>query len=207
MSLTRRTRSNNQYFAELFERLIVSIANNESFDMNVINFKFTEDDYNKVFSDAKNVVEQFFKGKYIEYVGRKTSTADCDFIVDGQHVEIKYVGSSNGTYYNTTLLYFSDKFDLTSYNTFMQENGLLDYLSSFYGSKVYNNVSPLTIKESKDFRHNHKEQYEVFARQEAAVRKKYVNYIYNYFANNIDSRQIFVADMLGKLIAISERQI
>lgn len=185
----------NQYYAQYVEKAIVACINNEPIPNNIKNHTFKTWELDIMNDDAKNIANHI-GGNHAVYVGRQTSNASCDIIVDGKEIEIKY-GKSNGTYSNTTMAYFN-QFGLKPFKEYMKEYGVLDYLSQFFGNKVYNNDSPVSTKESHDWRKTHIDEYKELKKLESKAREAYVKDIFQYFMANKDKIKVFGGQMLSK---------
>ena len=106
----------NQYYAQYVEEAIVACINNEPIPNNIKNHTFKTWELDIMNDDAQNIANHI-GGSAATYVGRQTSNANCDIIVDGKEIEIKY-GKSNGTYSNTTMAYFN-QFGLKPFKEYM----------------------------------------------------------------------------------------
>lgn len=189
------TKTNNQYYGKYFEQAVVAYINQIE-PINKTGFNFSIADIITINEDAKNVAN-YIDGVEAQWVGNETSNQSCDLIVDGKEIELKY-SKTKGTYYNTTIEYFVNKFNLISYKEFMKETGVLLYLEKFFGDKVYKNISPVSQQESKDFRHNCPSEYKELKKLESISREKYVKYIYDYFSIHPENLGIFTENMLTK---------
>lgn len=191
------SKANNQYYGKYFEQAIASIINKKDI-VNNTDFEFSIEEIEKINKDAEMCAE-YIGGSNAFYTGNETSKQSCDLIVDGQEIELKYTKNSNGTYFNTTVEYFTRNFSIPSFKQFLKEDGVLSYLEKFFGNSVYNdNVSPVSRKEGDNFRHNHPGEYKILTSIEKSSRKRYVNYLYNYFCNNEESLLKFARDMITK---------
>ena len=156
------SKSHSQYYAQYVEEAIVACINKEPIPNNVKNYNFDQWELDIMNEDAQNIANHI-EGSAATYVGRQTSKANCDIIVDGKEIEIKY-GKSNGTYSNTTMAYFN-QFGLKPFKEYMKEYGVLKYLSQFFGDSVYDNDSPVSTKESSDWRKTHIKEYGEFDKE------------------------------------------
>ena len=189
------SKSHSQYYAQYVEEAIVACINKEPIPNNVKNYNFDQWELDIMNEDAQNIADHI-GGSAATYVGRQTSNANCDIIVDGKEIEIKY-GKSNGTYSNTTMAYFN-QFGLKPFKEYMKEYGVLKYLSQFFGDSVYDNDSPVSTKESSDWRKTHIKEYEELKKLESKAREAYVEDIFNYFMANTDKIKVFGSQMLSK---------
>lgn len=191
------SKANNQYYGKYFEQAIASIINKEEIKNNT-DFTFSCEEIEKMNSDAR-ICAKYINGNNAIYTGNETSKQSCDLIVDSQEIELKYTKNSNGTYFNTTVEYFTKNFNIPSFKQFLKEDGVLSYLEKFFGNSVYNNnISPASKKDGDAFRHNYPEEYKILTSIEKPSRKRYVNYLYNYFCNNKESLAKFARDMITK---------
>lgn len=192
------SKANNQYYAEMFESAINDYINRDV-PVNNTGFVFPEEHLQTILEDAK-MCATYLNGQHSKYVGRKTSTENCDLIVDGEHIEVKYVRqqSGSGTYFNTSIVYFQNVFGLDSFSYYLEKYGVLKFLEGYFGEKVYSGISPVSIQESSEFRHKNPAAYAQLKKLEEQARTDYVSYIYNYFVQNPESLAIFANDMINK---------
>lgn len=186
-------KKNNQYYGRYFEEAIGAIINKEEI-VNNTGFNFTDEEIKELNSDALEAVK-FLSAEKAEYVGRQTGNQSCDLIVDGKEYEIKYVCEGNGTYYNTSLSYFSERLGFTPFIEYTHKF-ICPYLEKYYGEKVYHNISPVSMEESKAFQKT--SEYKELQSLDKEMRKKYVNDLYAFLKNNPDKFSLFISDMLTK---------
>lgn len=206
---TKHTKGNNQYFAEYIEKAVDAIINKNEI-INDTGYPFTEKDIELMNEQAHDWVKRDFPYAYkSEYLGRKTTTADCDLIInDTEHVELKYVSEGNGTYLNTSVYYFKQfGFDFHEY---MQNMGYLDFLVNLFGDIVsLKNNSPMNEANSSNIRNNQTDIYkkEIIPADEK-IRKTFVNDLINYFSKpeHYNDLQTFGHQMLTKETPTSHKR-
>lgn len=187
-------KSYNQYYGKYFENAVCAAINGER-AANLTGFDFPAEDIAAMNADAALCAEAI-NGDSAEWVGNHTSTMDCDAIIDGVHTEIKYTSNGNGTYYNTSMTYF-DKFGFTPYKVYMEKE-VYPYLEQFFGPISRAKTSPVSMKESKDFRHNHPAEYKTLTALDKAARAKYVAELYDFLNANPAVLAQFVSEMVNK---------
>ena len=190
-------KENNQYYGQFIEEAINSIINQTEIK-NTTNFFFTDEEIEEMTQDAKDIAREI-QGHLSVYVGRNTEKENCDLIVDGREIEIKYVSLGNGTYLNTSVNYFHNRFGFTDFKDYTSKE-LLPFLEKYYGESVYKNLSPVSMEQSKEIRHNNPDLYRQIQQIDKVMRKEYVSDLYNFFCNNLDKLQIFISDMINKNI-------
>jgi hypothetical protein len=190
-------KENNQYYGQFIEEAINSIINQTEIK-NTTNFFFTDEEIEEMTQDAKDIAREA-QGHRSVYVGRNTGKENCDLIVDGREIEIKYVSLGNGTYLNTSVNYFHNRFGFTDFKEYTSKE-LLPFLEKYYGESVYKNLSPVSMEQSKEIRHNNPDLYRQIQQIDKVMRKEYVSDLYNFFCNNLDKLQIFISDMINKNI-------
>ena len=191
------TKANNQYYAEFVEGAIMSCFDS-AFSI-LVDYTFSKQEEEEMRDDAESIYRTFFKEyKNIEYTGRNTITSCADFICDGQNIELKYVSNGSGTYYNTRIEYCNKELGFTSFHDYMMASGQLELLEQFFTSAVYNNISPVSQKDSSWFRHEYPEIYKnQLVPLDKATREKYVQDFYQYIVENNLIPQFYM-DMINK---------
>lgn len=187
------TKSNSQYYTKYYEKAVTSYVNNEE-PVNTVNYKFTTEEI-QIMNGLARTMAQFIGGNHAIHMGDKTSSASCDIEVDGKEYELKF-GKSDGTFYNTSVSYF-DKFGLIPFQQYMKDYGVLAFLETYFGSSVYDNKSPVSQDESSVFQEN-KAEYKKLKDLEGPARAAWVKYLFDFFNNNEEARNIFAEDMLSK---------
>lgn len=171
-------KENNQYYGQFIEEAINSIINQTEIK-NTTNFFFTDEEIEEMTQDAKDIARET-QGHRSVYVGRNTGKENCDLIVDGREIEIKYVSLGNGTYLNTSVNYFHNRFGFTDFKEYTSKE-LLPFLEKYYGESVYKNLSPVSMEQSKEIRHNNPDLYRQIQQIDKVMRKEYVSDLYNFF--------------------------
>lgn len=189
------TKKNNQYYGQYIEEAVVAIINNQPIVNNVKDFTFQEWEIDIMNEDAA-AIAAYLNASSAEYMGRKTSLASCDIIADNKEIELKY-STDNGTYYNTSVTYF-DQFGLIPFKQYMIDYGVLSFLATYFGNKVYNNISPVSQKEGSAWRKENPEAYEQLIAIEAKARDAYVTQVFEYLTEDESRVKYFAQQMLTK---------
>lgn len=185
----------NQYYGQYMEEAVTAIINNQEIPNNVKDYTFQQWEIDIMNEDAK-AIANYLNATTAIYTGRQTSNQSCDIIIDNREIELKY-SKSNGTYYGTSVSFF-DSYGLTSFKEFLINYGVLDFLSQFFGDKVYNNLSPVDKKEGSIWRKENPELYEQLKKIEAIAREAYVEYVFNYLIEDESHIEDYVRKMLTK---------
>lgn len=188
----------NQYYAAYIESRVVSYINNEEYVLPPLieDFPFSTLEIAEMDSDAKMIAD-YIGGTSAEWVGRSCFTANCDIIVDGREIEIKYVSKGNGTYFSTPWSYFNKVLNFTPFTEYTHTT-ICPYLENYFGKNVYKNLSPVSQSASSVFRKTEIEAYKRLIEIDTEMRKRYVTDLYNFFTSNPDKLRVFVHDMLTK---------
>lgn len=189
------TKKNNQYYGQYIEEAVVAIINNQPIVNNVKDFTFQEWEI-KIINEDAAVIAAYLNASSAEYMGRHTSLASCDIIADNKEIELKY-STDNGTYYNTSVTYF-DQFGLIPFKQYMIDYGVLSFLATYFGNKVYDNISPVSKNESSDWRKENPEAYEQLITIEAKARDAYVTQVFEYLTKDESRIKYFAQQMLTK---------
>lgn len=191
-------KENNQYYAEYIESRVVSLINKEDYILPdcLQNFLFPVEDLEEMNKDAEKIAKTL-GGKTAIWVGRSCGNEKCDILIDDHEVELKYVSCGSGTYLNSSLSYFSDRLGFTSFKDYTSKE-LLPFLKNYFGDGVYNNLSPVSIEQSKEIRHNQPDLYKQIQKIDKETRKDYVNDLYNFLISNPDKMISFVNDCITK---------
>ena len=189
------TKKNNQYYGQYIEEAVVAIINNQPIVNNVKDFTFQEWEIDIMNEDAA-AIAAYLNASSAEYMGRQTSLASCDIIADNKEIELKY-STDNGTYYNTSVTYF-DQFGLIPFKQYMIDYGVLSFLATYFGNKVYNNISPVSQKEGSIWRKENPEAYEQLIAIEAKARDAYVTQVFEYLTEDESRVKYFAQQMLTK---------
>ena len=185
----------NQYYGQYVEEAVVAIINNKEIPNNITDYIFQDWEIDIMNEDAK-AIANYLNSSTAEYVGRHTSSANCDIIADNREVELKY-SKDNGTFYNTSVSYF-DQFGLTPFKQYMFDYGVLSFLANYFGDKVYNNLSPVNANEGSKWVKENPELYEQLKEIEAKARDAYVTQVYNYLIEDSSRIEFFAKQMLTK---------
>jgi hypothetical protein len=188
-------KAHNQYYGQYVEEAVTAIINNQEIPNNIKDYTFQQWEIDIMNEDAK-AIANYLNATSATYTGRQTSNQSCDIIADNREIELKY-SKSNGTYYNTSVSFF-DNYGLTSFKEFLMDYGVLDFLSQFFGDKVYNNLSPVDKTEGSTWRKENPELYKQLKEIEAKAREAYVEYVFNYLIEDESHIEDFVCKMLTK---------
>lgn len=189
------TKKNNQYYGQYIEEAVVAIINNQPIVNNVKDFTFQEWEIDIMNEDA-TIIATYLNASSAEYTGRQTSLASCDIIANNKEIELKY-SKDNGTYYNTSITYF-DQFGLIPFKQYMIDYGVLSFLATFFGDKVYNNISPVSAKEGSVWSKENPEAYKQLIAIEAKARDAYVTQVFEYLTEDKSRVKYFAQQMLTK---------
>lgn len=185
------TKALNQHSGKDFEKHIYYFLTGEKLELSGIQFL---DDIQQDAQFVANKIKEELNPSDVIYAGDNYKQ-DGDLIIDSLPVEIKYVsGGGSGTYYNTSMSVF-EKFDMKSFREF--DTPIRNFLEPFFGKGVYENNSPVSMKESKFFRQD-EANYKLLKNIDKECRKQYVNYIYNFFKVNKSVMVDFYHKMLSK---------
>ena len=186
--LPKNSKSNNRINGKLFE---------EAFSIVAAGKYSSKNPYMKEAKIAfKKSKKYLVSSKIVKRTGNKVKACNGDILIKNQSIEIKRVSSGRGTYLNTSISAL-EKYGAPAF--YGQKSR--EYLSKFYGQEVYDKYSPLTHEQSKDFRHNHANEYKELTALDKEERKDYVTTVYNYFVNNPDICKQFFSDILNKNIS------
>lgn len=194
-------KANNQYYAEYIESRVAAFINKASYSRPdcIVDFPFSETELTEMDNDAL-LIANAIGGTSAVWVGRHCGNEKCDLIVDGtREIELKYVGGGTGTYLNASLRYFSDRLHFTPFTDYMHKS-ICPILEPIYGVAVYDNLSPVTLAESKNIRHNQPELYEQIVAADKKMRAQYVSDLFNYFQSNPAILTTFISDCITKNI-------
>lgn len=195
-------KEHNQYYAAFVESRVAAYINQEEYSLPdlIKDFSFSPEEIAEMEADAL-VIAKEIGGEKAVWVGRSTSNEDCDIIVDGRRVEIKYVSMGKGTYLNTSLAYFSDKLGFTPFTDYTHKT-ICPYLEKFFGNGVYKNFSPVSREESSLFQD--RDEYKELQKIDKVMRKEYVENLYNFLISNPDKLKLFMADIVSKNVSNKE---
>lgn len=199
-------RADNQYYGKYRECCVVAHLNNTTIDYHE-NYIFTKEEQETLFNEAK-LIADFLGNHTATYLGNHTSTESGDILLDtGDVIEIKTVSAGSGTYFNTSIYYFS-KFGF-DFKEYMTKYGLYDAIEDNFGSIVKvsrKNNSPVNQSSSSLIRHNYYSEWkEKIVPVDEIMREKFTQDIANYFIQNTDKIYEFISDMLNKNSATSKK--
>lgn len=192
----RISKTNNRHYGQYFEQAVESTINKTEIE-NKTGFDFPADHIQLMNSHATKMGE-YFSAQKAERVGEKTSLESCDIKIDGQEVELKYVGGGSGTYFNTSMEYVTT-LGFVSYHEFLVHTGYLEKLQNTFGDMVsLTNTSPVSNANSSYIRHNYTDAYQKFSAWETKIRTVYVKKLYEFLNKNPQARAKFISDMITK---------
>ena len=200
------TRAENQYYGKYRECCVVAHLNHAEVEYHE-DYVFTTEEQEILFNEAK-LIADFLGNHTATYLGNHTADESGDILLDtGEVVEIKSVSAGCGTYFNTSIYYFS-KFGF-DFKKYMESCGLYDAIEQSFGSIVNvsrKNNSPVSKTSSSLIRHNHKSEWEEkIVPVDKDMRMKFTQDIMNYFAQNPDKVHEFISEMLNKNSATSKK--
>lgn len=200
------SRAENQYYGKYRECCVVAHLNGSEVEYNE-NHTFTQEEQVELFNEAK-LIADFLGNHTATYLGNRTGTESGDILLDnGESVEIKSVSAGAGTYWNTTIYYFS-KFGF-DFKEYMEKYGLYDALEDAFGSVAKisrKNNSPVNQATSSMIRHSYEALYaEKIVPVDEAMRMRFTQDIANYFSQNPDKVYDFIFDMLEKNSSSSKK--
>ena len=199
-------KATNQYYGKFFETAVVAQLNNSEVEYNE-NYEFSPEEKTEMLKQAKKVAN--YLGDYTaEYIGNQTALASGDIkLNNGETIELKRVSAGTGTYFNTSIYYFS-KFGF-DFKTYMEKYGLYNELEKYFGKEIRisrSNNSPVSQPNSSFIRHNYKELYETYIVPiDEKCRKHFLKDLVSYFQKNTDKIYEFVSDMLNKNTETSKK--
>ena len=201
------TRAENQYYGKYRECCVVARLNHAEVEYHE-NYIFTAEEQKILFDEAK-LIADFLGNHTATYLGNHTANESGDILLDtGEIIEIKTVSAGSGTYFNTSIYYFS-KFGF-DFKKYMGNYGLYDAIEQSFGSIVNvsrKNNSPVNQTDSSFIRHNHKSEWEEkIVPVDEAMRIKFTQDIADYFTQNSDKVYEFISDMLNKNSATSKKK-
>lgn len=192
----RVSKANSRHYGQYFEQAVESIVNKNGIE-NQTGFTFPAEHINLMDKHAKQLGD-YLSAENAKRVGEQTSSESCDIKIDGQEVELKYVGSGSGTYFNTSMEYVTT-LGFTSYHEFLKATGYLKKLKEVFGDMVsLENVSPVSNASSTTIRHEYPEVYQKFAAWENKIRTVYVKKLFEFLNENPEARAKFISDMITK---------
>jgi hypothetical protein len=195
-------KAENQYYSKYFELKITSIIlkcqveDLENFKQ-IKDFNFSQEEINEMDSDAALLVDTYFKSsKTAVHTGTNTSLSNSDIIIDGEQIEIKYVESGSGTYYNTTINYLQ-KLNFINFNEFYKNKGYYQFLESLDLKPNILNTSPFTQAEGINIMKS-KDLYKKIQEKDKVIRAMYVDELFKFLLQNDEARNKMAYDMISK---------
>lgn len=200
------SRAENQYYGKYRECCVVAHMNHAEVEYHE-NYTFTPEDQKTLFDQAK-LIADFIGNHTATYLGNHTANESGDILLDnGDIIEIKTVSAGSGTYFNTSIYYFS-KFGF-DFKKYMDKYGLYDMLEQNFGSVVKisrKNNSPVSQPNSSFIRHNYESVWrEKIVPVDEAMRMEFTQDIANYFIQNPDKVYELISDMLNKNSSTSKK--
>ena len=188
-------KNNNQHYGKFFESAVSSYINGVENYYN--DFDFPAEDIEFMKKDAEKCAH-YIHGNTCKWVGNHTISEDCDIIVDNKrHIELKYVSSGNGTYFNTSIYYFT-KFGF-NFKDYMNKAGLYEAIEQVGFTPNKKNNSPVNQKVSSEIRHNFSSEYKKFIiPAEELARNLFISDVVDFLTNNPTYKYEFISDMLSK---------
>lgn len=204
-----RVKENNQFYGKYFECCVVNVinqANEELYKESYVDFTPKE------LQDMKQDAEQlalYLNANKAEYIGNLTVNAKGDiFLPESQEsIEIKYVSSGKGTYWNTSLTYF-EKFGF-NFQQYFHDFNLITTLKNLFGENVQisdKNKSPVSKESSSYIRHNFSDEYEKqIVPLDEQMREAFVKDLALFFQNNPQATKELINDVLLKNSATNKK--
>ena len=187
---------NNRHYGQFFEQALESTINREVV-INKTEFVFPAGDEATMASHAAQLAD-YLNATSAKRVGNQTSNESCDLYIDEEEVELKYVGSGSGTYFNTSMEY-TTLLGFESYHDYLVKVGYIAKLKSLFGDMVSEtNISPVSNANSSYIRNNHTSIYNRLAKWEGTIRKIYVRKFYEFLLENPTAKAQFISDMITK---------
>jgi hypothetical protein len=200
------SRAENQYYGKYRECCVVAHMNHTEVEYHE-NYVFTTEEQKVLFDEAK-LIADFLGNHTATYLGNHTANESGDILLDnGDVVEIKTVSAGSGTYFNTSIYYFS-KFGF-DFKEYMDKCGLYEAIEQSFGTIVpvsRKNNSPVSQPNSSFIRHNYESKWkENIVPVDEAMRMKFTEDIANYFTKNPDKVYEFISDILNKKSSTSKK--
>lgn len=200
------SRAENQYYGKYRECCVVAHMNHTKVEYHE-NYTFTPEDQKTLFDQAK-LIADFIGNHTATYLGNHTANESGDILLDnGDVIEIKSVSAGSGTYFNTSIYYFS-KFGF-DFKKYMDKYGLYNTLEQNFGSIVKvsrKNNSPVSQSNSSFIRHNYESVWkEKIVPVDEAMRMEFTQDIANYFIQNPGEVYELISDMLNKNSSTSKK--
>lgn len=200
------SRAENQYYGKYRECCVVAHMNHTEVEYHE-NYTFTDKEQKVLFEEAK-LIADFLGDHTATYLGNHTANESGDILLDnGEVVEIKTVSAGSGTYFNTSIYYFS-KFGF-DFKKYMDKYGLYKAIEQNFDSIVKvnrKNNSPVSQPNSSLIRHNYESIWkEKIVPVDEVMRMKFTQDIADYFTQNPNKVYEFISDMLNKDSSTSKK--
>lgn len=188
-------KKNNQYYGQYFEEAICSIINHVDIPNNT-GYSFEAEEIERMNSHA-NQVAKHIQAKSAVYVGRETSNQNCDIICDEESIEIKYVSTGNGTYFNTSISVI-DTIGFESYHSRLLTSGYISRMKEIFGDMISEtNLSPVKSAKDASLIKAHKD-YRYLADIESDIRVSYVKDFFDFLVKNEEAMRKFIYGLITK---------
>lgn len=195
-------KSDNQYYGQYFEEAVFSILQNLPI-INKTNCTFSPEEIEEMNSAAKEVANSLGHVDNVIYTGRKTSKASGDLICDEKIIELKYVSTGTGTYFNTSIS-FIDETGFEPFHSRLISSGYLDQLAkTFSGLISTTSLSPVSSSEKRKLIRS-SPKWDYFENFEGIIRKEYIKDFFAFLQENPDKLFLFIEGLLTKKIASKE---
>lgn len=188
------SKKDNQYTGKFFEQAIFSIVNNLSMPSDE---HLDNKTVKKIYLDAQDFVKQV-KWNNCQWTGLEYKNAKGDFIVDDNIIEVKYVGTGQGTYFNTSMCYLWNTLNFQNYLNLLEKSNIAQDLIDLGFNFNFNNSSPVNMETSKNIRHNYSDIYNSYAKKEKQKRAEYIHDLYIFLQNDPEKLFSFINFMIGK---------
>lgn len=201
------SRADNQYYGKYRECCVVAQLNNEAVEYHE-DYDFTDNERSQLFNEAQ-LISDFLGQHKATYLGNHTASESGDILLDnGEVIEIKSVSAGTGTYFNTSIYYFT-KYGF-NFKDYMEKYGLYDAIEKNFKDKGISpnrkNNSPVSQTNSSFIRHNYEQLWKnEIVPVDEAVRHIFIADIANYFSNYSEKIYEFISDMMNKNTATSKK--
>lgn len=190
------SKANNRHYGQYFEEALASLIQGEAI-VNSTGFNFLEE-HIALMNKHAQILKDHVGGTNAERVGNFTSSESCDIKIDGEEIELKYVGGGSGTYFNTSMDYVKT-LGFVSYHEYLVATGYIEKLKDAFGDMVSEtNLSPVSNANSSLIRHNYPKAYKKFSEWEGRIRAIYVKKFFEFLVDNPEQRGRFISDMITK---------
>ena len=191
----------NEIYGGAFVECLAHLVNpNIKHNVRYIINPILRNDLPEIKDDAKTLYKNctIIKNSKVRITQQNTKYDNCDLISEyNDTIEIKYVFSGKGTYYNTTMYYFYNELHYKSIRDFLLNYKYYDFLESKGLKPNRENSSPYNIEKAKQIINN-KYLYQEIIQKERYIRELYRNYILDMLNNSPKDKLNFVKDMITK---------